>query len=130
MHTEPREVHEAGGPPPLTLPRELWVKMSREYQAACQAAEELIGTFPARNTVLLRDLFTRSTLGAEQALAGLRILQGMELVTVEATENGPLVELVAVPEEHVRLVGPDGQVRWLLVSRPLEPPAVDPARLN
>jgi hypothetical protein len=130
MQTEPREVHEAGGSPPLTLPRELWTKMSREYQAACHAAEELIGTFSATNTVLLRDLFTRTALGAEQALAGLRILQGMDLVAVEATENGPLVELVALPEEHVRIVGPDGQTRWLLVSRPLKAPKVDPNSLN
>ena len=130
MQTEPREVHEAGGTPPLTLPRELWSKMSREYQTACHAAEELIGTFSPSNTVLLRDLFTRTALGAEQALAGLRILQGMDLVHVEATENGPLVELVAVPEEHVRIVGPDRQVRWLLVSRPLETPEVDPSTMN
>jgi hypothetical protein len=130
MQTEGREVHEAGGAPPLTLPRELWGKMSREHQTACQAAEELIGTFSASNKLLLRDLFTRSTLGAERALAGLRVLQGMELVHVEATENGPLLELVAIPEEHVRIVGPDGQVRWLLVSRPLEAPEVDPSGLN
>jgi hypothetical protein len=130
MQTESREVHEAGGTPPLTLPRELWSKMSREHQAACQAAEELIGTFSANNTILLRDLFTRTALGAEQALAGLRILQGMDLVHVEATENGPLVELVAVPEEHVRIVGPDRQVRWLLVSRPLQLPEVNPSSLN
>jgi len=130
MHPEPREVHEAGGTPPLTLPRELWTKMSREHQAACQAAEELIGTFSASNTVLLREIFTRSTLGAERALAGLRVLQGMDLVNVEATEDGPLVKLVAVPEEHVRIVGPDRQVRWLLVSRPLETPEVDPSTMN
>ena len=130
MQTESREVHEAGGMPPLTLPRELWSKMSREYQAACHAAEELIGTFSAQNTVLLRDLFTRTALGAEQALAGLRVLQGMDLVRVEATENGPQVELVAVPEEHVRIVGPDRQVRWLLVSRPLQVPEVNPSSLN
>jgi len=130
MQTEPREVSAVVGTPPLTLPRELWVKMSSEHQAACQSAASLLDMFTAENSVLLRDLFTRSKLGADQALAGLRVLQGMDLVSVEATDDGPIVKLVAVPEEHVRLVGPDGQVRWLLVSRPLEPPDVDPKSLN
>jgi hypothetical protein len=130
MQTERREVHEAQGSPPLTLPRELWAKMSGEHQSACFAGEELLAMFAADNTITLRELFARSKLGPEQALAGLRVLQGMDLVSVEATEHGPRVKLVAVPEEHVRIVGPDGQVRWLLVSRPLETPEVDPSSLN
>ena len=104
--------------------------MSSEHQIACQSAASLLEMFTAETAVLLRDLFTNSKLGADQALAGLRVLQGMDLVSVEATEDGPMVKLVAVPEEHVRLVGPDGQVRWLLVSRPLEPPDIDPKSLN
>jgi hypothetical protein len=104
--------------------------MSNEHQLACHSAASLLDMFDADPTILLRDLFTRSKLGAEQSLAGLRVLQGMDLVSVEATDGGPLVKLVAVPEEHVRIVGPDGQVRWLLVSRPLEAPEVDPSSLN
>jgi|SRR6185503_10765359 len=130
MQTEPREVLEAGGSLPLTLPRELWVTLSTEHQAACRSAEGLLGIFAQEKRLPLRDLFSRSEVSAEQALAGLRILQGMDLVSIEATAEGPLVNLVALPEEHVRLVGPDGQVRWLLVSRPLEAPQVDPATLN
>jgi hypothetical protein len=80
--------------------------------------------------LLLRDVLMRTDLGVEQTLAGLRVLDGMDLVSIEATDNGPLVKLIAVPEEHVRIVGPDGQIRWLLVSRPLEPPEIDPATLN
>jgi hypothetical protein len=130
MQTEPRENREASGTPPLTLPRELWVKMSSEHQLACQSAESLLDVFTADKSVHLRDLFARTKLGADQTLAGLRVLQGMDLVNVEATDSGPVVELVAVPEEHVRIVGPDGQTRWLLVSRPLEAPEIDPAALN
>ena len=130
MLTTSHEAHDAGFTPPLTLPRELWAKLSSEHQAACQSAEVVLRIFDAEKSVLLRDVFTRIELGAEQALAGLRILQGMDLVNVEATEDGPLARLVALPEEHVRVVGPDGQVRWLFVSRPVEPPEVDPATLN
>jgi hypothetical protein len=130
MQTESREAREALGTPPLTLPRELWVKLSSEHQAACRSAEGLLEIFTDEGTLPLRDMFTRAKLGAEDALAGLRILQGMELVSVEATENGPLVKLVALPEEHVRIVGPDGQVRWLLVARPVEAPEIEPSQLN
>lgn len=130
MQTENAKAQEATGTPPLTLPRELWVKLSDEHQAACRSAEGLLELFGDEQTLLLRDLFVRTKLGAEQALAGLRILQGMDLVNVESSDDGPLVKLVALPEEHVRIVGPDGQVRWLLVSRPLEAPDVDPSTLN
>jgi hypothetical protein len=130
MQTESGEALEVAFTPPLTLPRELWAKLSSEHQAACQSAEALLRTFIDDKSVLLRDVFTRVELGAEEALAGLRILQGMDLVNVEATEDGPLVKLVALPEEHVRIVGLDGQVRWLFVSRPLDPPEVDASSLN
>lgn len=130
MQTENATAQEASATPPLTLPRELWVKLSDEHQAACRSAEGLLELFSDEKMVPLRDVFVRTKLGAEQALAGLRVLQGMDLVNVEASDDGPLVKLVAVPEEHVRIVGPDGQVRWLLVSRPLEAPELDPATLN
>src|SRR5262245_33198542 len=130
MQTEPRETREVVGTPPLTLPRELWVKLSTEHQAACRSAEGLLRIFRDETSLLLRDLFVRTELEAEDALAGLKILQGMDLVNVEASEEGPVVNLVALPEEHVRIVGPDGQVRWLLVSRPLEAPDVEPSKLN
>ena len=130
MQTENASAQEAVGTPPLTLPPELWVKLSAEHQAACRSAEGLLEVFSDEKALLLRDVFVRTKLGAEQALAGLRVLQGMDLVNVEASDDGPLVKLVALPEEHVRIVGPDGQVRWLLVSRPLEVPETDPALLN
>ena len=125
-----QEGEETSGTPPLTLPRELWLKLSDEHQAACRSAEGLLEVFSDEKALPLRDVFVRTKLGAEQALAGLRVLQGMDLVNVEASDDGPVVTLVALPEEHVRIVGPDGQVRWLLVSRPLEAPELDPATLN
>ena len=67
-----------------------------------------------------------------ERFAGLSVavLDGMSLVSIDATENGPVVTLIALPDEHVRLVGPDGQTRWLFVARPLDPPEVDAAQLN
>ena len=130
MHTEPTEAREAAGNPPLTLPRELWVTLSGDHQTACLSAEGLLRLFDSKKTLPLRDMLAKTDLGIEQTLAGLRVLDGMDLVSIEATDNGPLVTLVAVPEEHVRIVGPDGNVRWLLVARPLEAPEIEPSMLN
>jgi hypothetical protein len=130
MHTETEAFREVSGNPPLTLPRELWATLSREHQVACRSAEGLLALFLDDKRLLLRDVLVRTTLGVEQTLAGLRVLDGMALVSIEATDDGPLVKLVAVPEEHVRIVGPDGRARWLLVSRPLEAPQIEPSKLN
>ena len=131
MQSEPAEAREAIRTPPLTLPRELWVTLSSDHQKACLSAEGVLRLFESDKTLPLRDVLARTTeIGIEQTLAGLRVLDGMDLVSIEATDNGPLVKLIALPEEHVRVVGPDGHARWLLVSRPLESPEVDPATLN
>lgn len=130
MRPAVQEFRDKGGNPPLTLPRELWTTLSREHQAACRSAQSLLNVLDVDRSVLLRDMFARADLGVEQTLAGLRVLDGMSLVSIDATRDGPRIDLVARPEEHVRVVGPDGQVRWLFVSRPLEAPALDPASLN
>jgi hypothetical protein len=130
MQTEPAEAREAVQDPPLTLPRELWVTLSADHQTACLSAEGLLGLFESKKTLPLRDVLARTELDIEQTLAGLRVLDGMDLVSIEATDDGPLVTLVALPEEHVRIVGPDGGVRWLLVARPLEAPEIEPNMLN
>lgn len=130
MQTEAAEARDLRESPPLTLPPELWVTLSREHQAACVSAEGLLHAFDEEKSPLLKNLLATTPLSIEQTLAGLRVLEGMDLVTIEATDEGPLVTLIALPEEHVRIVGPDGNVRWLLVARPLEDPEVEPANLN
>jgi hypothetical protein len=130
MQTEASEARDLVKSPPLTLPPELWVTLSRDHQAACVSAEGLLRAFDEDKSSLLKNLLVATPLSVEQTLAGLRVLEGMDLVTIEATDQGPLVTLVALPEEHVRIVGPDGNVRWLLVARPLEAPEVEPANLN
>jgi hypothetical protein len=130
MQPVPTEAREAVRNPPLTLPRELWVTLSSDHQTACLNAEGLLRLFDSDKTLPLRDVLARTELDIEQTLAGLRVLDGMDLVSIEATDTGPLVTLVALPEEHVRIVGPDGGVRWLLVARPLEAPEIEPSMLN
>jgi hypothetical protein len=54
----------------------------------------------------------------------------MSLVHVDQGEPEPSVTLRALPESHVRIVGPDGRPRWVFVARPLDPPSIDPSELN
>src|SRR4051794_38679227 len=100
-------------PRPLGFPAELWAEMSVDHRSACTNAAALLGAFGERRTVSLRSVSERAGLDLSDALAGLRVLDGMNLVEVEAGEKGPILKLLALPEDHVRIVGPDGAVRWV-----------------
>jgi hypothetical protein len=115
---------------PLAFPAELWVALSDEQKSACFRGQELIGAFGWDRTMTLNQLSERAGLSLDEALEGLRLLDGMDLVSVESDPQGLAVTLVAVPEDHVRVHTADGSDRWLFVARPLEAPEVDPTRLN
>jgi hypothetical protein len=120
----------AEGAPPLTFPSEVWQEMPLEYQNACRSAQALLDGFHTDRTLALRDVRKRAGLGLDEALKGLEVLDGMELVRVDASERGPSVTLVALPEDHVRITGLDGKVRWVFVARPLDEPEVPTSALN
>lgn len=113
---------------PLTLPRELWAELSPAQQAVYRRAEALLDSFLVTRRVPLSDLLARGP--RAEVLRALQVLGGMSLVSIESKDDQPEVTLVAVPDEHLRVVGPDGQSRWLFVARPLDPPNADPLRLN
>ncbi len=113
---------------PLALPSELWAGLTPTQRAVYQRAESLLEAFSTSRDVSLSDLLSRGPRG--EVLRALEVLGGMELISVRAGEVEPVVRLIAVPSEHVRIVGPDGNVRWLFVAQPLDPPVVDPANLN
>jgi len=115
---------------PLGFPQELWAEMSEEHRSACTHADALLAAFGEKRTASLKSVSKRAGLDFGDALAGLRVLDGMNLVEVESSERGPEVTLVALPEDHVRIVGPDGAVRWVFVARPLDAPEIAPEDLN
>jgi hypothetical protein len=124
-------VHEvAATTRPLGFPAELWEEMSDQHRAACTSAQALLGAFGSDRTRPLRSVSKRAGLAMQEALDGLRVLDGMDLVQVQPGDNGPLVTLLAVPEDHVRITGPDGAVRWVFIARPLDPPELEPQELN
>jgi len=104
--------------------------MSTEYRAACESAQALLDVFGAERTLALRDARRRSALGLDEALRGLEVLKGMDLIDVEPSESGPSVTLRARPEGHVRITGLDGKPRWVFIARPLDEPDVAASELN
>jgi hypothetical protein len=115
---------------PLTLPKELWQTLGPEAQTAYRRAEELLDAFSGENKLSVGELGARSNLSTESVLGGLEVLERSALVTIEGSHHGPLVTLIAVPEAHIPVRGPDGVVRWLFVARPLEPEHVSERELN
>ena len=115
---------------PLSFPAELWAEMSESHRAACTSAQGLLGAFGSDRTLPLRAASRRAALGMADALEGLRVLDGMDLVRIEPGDQGPVVTVVAVPDDHVRIIGPDGAVRWVFIARPLDSPEFEPLELN
>lgn len=115
---------------PLTIPEELWSKIAPEQRERCIAAQRVLGAFAGDRDLDLSDLAERLEAEPEAVLGGLHILDAMSLVTSEESEGGPRFHLRALPDEHVRFVGPNGRTQWLFVARPLDPPEFDAAILN
>lgn len=115
---------------PLTIPEELWSTIAPEQQARCINAQRVLGAFAGDRDLDLEDLAERLDSEPEDVLGGLHVLDAMALVTTEESDDGPRFHLRALPDEHVRFVGPNGRPQWLFVARPLDPPEVDSGSLN
>lgn len=117
---------------PLALNQELWDSLTPTQQALFQRADQLLDTFEPDPdaTQSLEDLVEKSGDDADDVLSALRLLDTMALVSVEASDAGPVFSLRATPEEHVRIKGPDNKPRWVFIARPVEPHEVDPGSLN
>ncbi len=113
---------------PLALPDELWLDLSPAQRAVYRRAEALLDVFSFERSVLLSKLLTHGP--RAEVLRALQVLGSMSLVDIDGSENEATVTLRALPEEHVRVTGPDGRPRWIFVARPLEPPKVDGRTLN
>ena len=113
---------------PLALPEELWAGLSPAQRAVYRRAEALLDVFSFEREVSLARLFSYG-LRAE-VLRALQVLGSMSLVDIDGNEDDANVTLRALPEEHVRVTGPDGRPRWVFVARPIEAPVVDRSKLN
>ncbi len=115
---------------PLAVPAEIWADLTVQQKAACVNGDALIGAFGWDRTIALHALSKRAGLGLGEALEGLGVLHGMNLVAVEAGDSGPIVTLLAKPEDYVRVIAPDDSVHWVFVVRPVDAPQIRSQDLN
>jgi hypothetical protein len=115
---------------PLAFPPEIWAELTDQQKAACLSGQALIGAFGWGRTMALNALSKRAGLGLDDALEGLGVLHGMNLVEVESGVRDPMVTLLAEPDDYIRVVAPDDSVRWVFVARPMDAPQTQPQDLN
>jgi hypothetical protein len=113
---------------PMRLSQELWASMSSVQQSVYRRAEALVQFLEPIRQASIGQLITTGPGG--EVLRALEVLEGMDLVNIEPGDSGPTVHLIAVPNDHVSIVGPDGQKRWIFIAQPLDPPELDPKRVN
>jgi len=116
--------------PPLTIPKDIWDRMAAAEQSVLRGAQSVFDYLVHRERMPIVELREATGLGVEELLPSLHALSGMRLVEIESEGQELFVKLIAVPDEHVRVVGPDNKTRWIFVARPLVPPEVDPRELN
>lgn len=112
------------------MPWELWSELTPPHQQVYRGAQQILDAFPESGRMALVEALESSQLSPEEAALAVQLLGNRNLVTVEVSGSGPELHLIALPDEHVKVVGPDRQTRWIFVARPLVPPPVDPSKLN
>jgi hypothetical protein len=115
---------------PLAFPRSRWASFGTEDRARFNRAQRLLDAVSDRSA---HSVFAvHEDTGLDQAELGeaLALLEDLGLITLDESEQGLSVLLVATPEEHIGVRFPDGQVHWVFVSRPVVEPDVAPEDLN
>jgi hypothetical protein len=115
---------------PLTLPDEIWSTLSPASQEAHVSAQKILDVFPPSGRLSLIDAAQTAGLTLEELAGGVHVLGNKSLVSIEQGDSGPFLRLVAIPDEHVKVIGPDGRPRWIFVARPLDPPDRSLSELN
>jgi hypothetical protein len=116
--------------PPLTIPQDIWDQMAASEQSVLRRAQNVFDHLVLRETMPIVELREATGLAVEDLLPSLHALSGMRLVEVESDGQELVVKLIAVPDEHVKVMGPDNKARWIFVARPLVAPEIDPSQLN
>ena len=127
MHS-PIETTESVSHLPLAMPEELWASLSPAQRAVYRRAAALLDIFSFERQVSLSRLLSHGP--QAEVLRALQVLGSMSLVEIEEDDDGANVTLRALPDEHVRVTGPDGRPRGVFGARPLEAPEIDRELLN
>jgi hypothetical protein len=115
-------------PLPLKLTSELWAGLNPAQRSVYRRADALLEELGPTRQASIGELISTGPGG--EVLRALEVLEGMDLIQVEPTGRGPLIKLIALPSDHIAIIGPDGRQRWVFIAQPLDPPDVDPSKLN
>ena len=113
---------------PLAMPQELWLRLESHRRAIFVEAQTVLDRLQRVQSIPAQDLCRDMRRTLDGLLPALRLLRALELIDVGP---GATIVLIALPDEPVRVQGPDGKWRWMFISRPLvDPGHVDPSMLS
>ena len=113
---------------PLAMPPELWHRLEAHRRAIFVEAQTLLDRLSNVESIAAVELCSWMGRTLDGLLPALRLLRALELIDVGP---GATIVLVALPDEPIRIEGPDGKWRWMFVARPLRDPSLgDPSRLS
>lgn len=115
---------------PLGFPTERWARFDDEERAHFVHAQNVLDSLTRDNSLSVSALVRGTELRREELGAAVRLLQELSLVELGESNGQTHVELVATPEDHIGVRFPDGQLRWVFVTRPVREPQLDPSELN
>jgi hypothetical protein len=109
------------------MPPELWHRLEDHRRAIFVEAQTVLDRLRSVESIAAIELCRQMSRTLEGLLPALRLLRALELIDVGP---GATIVLVALPDEPLRIQGPDGKWRWMFVSRPLRDPGLaDPSKL-
>jgi hypothetical protein len=112
---------------PLAMPQELWLQLESHRRAIFVEAQTVLDRLRGVESIAAVELCKQMGRTLEGLLPALRLLRALELIDVGP---GATIVLVALPDDPIRIKGPDGKWRWMFISRPLRDPGLtDPSRL-
>lgn len=116
---------------PLALPEEVWSELGSEKQGIYQLSQKILDSLEEDGEpVLLHEVAETADVALAEFLEALHLLSSMDLVGIDFGESGPVLNLLALPDEHIKIRGLDGKSRWVFVARPLDPPEREYSELN
>jgi hypothetical protein len=113
---------------PLAMPQELWHQLESHRRAIFVEAQTVLDRLRSVESIAAVELCQQMGRTLDGLLPALRLLRALELIDVGP---GATIVLVALPDDPIRVQGPDGKWRWMFISRPLRDPGLtDPSRLS
>ena len=115
--------------PPLRLPPEVWTNLEPRRRRVYLVGQAIVDELLESGTLSMQELVNRIPAPPSHFVGALQLLHSMDLVSMDLGES-PSLTLLALPDEHVKVMGIDGRERWVFIARPLQTPEVAPEDLN